>query len=308
MGRSKWIGLVTALVFLTFGGGSKFPAAAQDGGLSAEAQALLAVVSTAYDNTLAAGSLRTLVSVEVSQTLAGGSGRGAVQAQQRILQESKGDYVLAGDSLLAATTTRQSLVLTVGATEYSSTLLADVRLLEAETYVRFSAPEASAAPLPQGWQQPGDLPDDDAARVLLSFHQVMIFPTLNADTVLGINEGAGDTLNGQAMRVFTVRASADALANTGLGDGALLSGMVTALRDTSLFGLGDQRTEIVLRVWVGGEDGLIHQVNMTTRTNAGIIPPLNTDAALTLTQRVDSSVVLYDFGAEIGISAPAEGE
>lgn len=200
------------------------------------------------------------------------------------------DLAKSGEVWNAAGTRTISVTLPTGAIE----ITAETVLLDGAAYVRLSGlPAEMGQNVPEGWFDTAALADDagqvpfvngaDANLLLGSLG----FP-VNAESVIALSELAGDTIDGQAMRVFqltldpaaVLESDAAGLLNAGMGGGLFMGGPgqggfpgggdftlpegVTppegGTPPTDMAAPNPEDFQVTFAVYIGADDGLIHRV------------------------------------------------
>lgn len=199
------------------------------------------------------------------------------------------DLTKAGEGWNATGTRTISVTLPTGAIE----IAAEMVLLDGAVYARLSdLPAEIGQNVPEGWFDTAALVDDagqvpfvnsaDANLLLGSLG----FP-VSAESVIALSELAGDTIGGQAMRVFqltldpaaVLESDAAGLLNAGMGAGLFMGGPGQGDFPGGDFTLPEGVTppeggtppadmeapnpedfQVTFAVYIGADDGLIHRV------------------------------------------------
>ena len=124
--------------------------------------------------------------------------------------------------------------------------------------------------------------------------------TLDENSVLSITELASDMLDEQPMRVFELTIHPDAAAFVGmLNTTDFFSTSVGADLDVDIFSpLLQPQTTIIQQVWVGEDDGLVHQIVGFIDTSVVL------GSASFLNHQFTTTANFSDFGEPIEIEVP----
>jgi hypothetical protein len=281
------------------------PVQAQDGGLPADQQALLDIVTAAVDNFNSLDSYRYSGEQTTAQTIESGIGIRAVTIEQTTAQTMSGTVAIEGENVNSTQTVSQTIESRVN-TRDPETITMDFELvsLDGEIYLRFPVvPEGTRALLPGDWINASEASGYEGLAALnMEAFSELVFQTLplyelSSDNVLEVEELESATVRGQETRVFRVvidpalalGSSSEQLASIGNFDSELLEAM-----------LADATAELIINV--GAEDNLIYQLG------SNIVIDFESDdfqgSNISLDQTTTSTFNIVEFNPEVDISVP----
>lgn len=174
--------------------------------------------------------------------------------------------------------------------------------------------------VPSGWWREEDL--EQASGEYWQFLRSQVSAELPSgliteqSPVLSITEDEPQTLDGQQMRVFTLmldpvetqlRINAE---QSGLSDRDFEEQLATAEADPRYETYLEQVAlgSIQVRVWIGAEDGFVHQIEQNSNTYQPLAGLEISGRAFDLRSTFESETRLYNHGAAIEIVPPDESE
>lgn len=285
---------------------SVVPVRAQDGGLPADQQALLEIVTSAIENFGTLDSYRYSGEQTTAQTIVSGAGIRAVTIDQTTTQTLSGAVVIAGDAVNSTQTVSQTIESRVNNAQEARSFTMDFELvaLDGEIYLRYPVvPEETRALLPEDWINASEASNYEglAALNMETFaellNQALPLYELTSDNVLEVEELESTTVRGQETRVFRIvfdpalalEGSSQQLAALANFDAEVIQQM-----------LANSTAELVINV--GVEDNLIYQI-----ASAVTIDFESDDfegAALSLDQTTTGTFNITEFNPEVEITVP----
>jgi hypothetical protein len=253
----------------------------------------------------------------ISQQMAMSFGEQSMNIVNDIIQTVDFQVAKNGDSYNASGTLEQNTVTDMGAAGSTDTTLTfELVTLDGETYVRASGDAGMlGGVLPEGWTSLSDpsagtnpifatLSGENLTRL---YNQAL---PINETTVVGIEELDGSRLGAAGMRVFQIDYNPSALIESGMFDslGSALSGSgsgaAAGIDVEQLLQDMFEDAEITYTVYVGDDDGLVHQLDSTMAIDA----TLNMQGmSIPLVMSIDSTTVFTNFNEPVTIEAPELG-
>lgn len=282
------------------------PVRAQDGGLPADQQALLEIVTSAIENFGTLDSYRYSGEQTTVQTIVSGTGVRRVTINQTTTQTLSGTVAIEGDTVNSTQTVSQNIESRVNNAQEAQSFTMNFELvsLDGGVYLRYPVvPEETRALLPEDWIS-ADEASNYAGLAALNMetfaellNQALPLYELTSDNVLEVEELESVTVRGQETRVFRVVFDpALALEGSSQQLAALANFDAEIIEDM----LANSTAELVINV--GVEDNLIYQIASSVTID------FETDdfqgTALSLDQTTTGTFNITEFNPEVEITVP----
>lgn len=304
----KWLVMIVTVLL----GSGVLPLQAQEPVLTSAELKLLEVVVKAQDWLMAQDSFRVQIESRMDQLMTSSSGGFDASVTQQMTQASQVEVLTDGNGNPSAMQMRleQDTTLDMGVgSPVENSLTTESIFLNGQYYLRFTdlSPELAGV-LPVDWINAQDFAlmtgMNPSAFANLSGRESLTLYPLSAETVAAVEELAGETLEGQAVRVIQV---------TWRSDGLLGVPGISNMFDFSQLGLGDdfvqqlfENASVVQVFYVGTEDGLLYRNDFTVIIEDA---ELNVQGQTIILDQTTTTINrYYDFNAPVKIEKPTLGQ
>jgi hypothetical protein len=184
-------------------------------------------------------------------------------------------------------------------------------LFDGEFYLRITdvSPRSIRSSFPDDWVNVEDAQDDypflasiNVETITSSYAGPLSIP-IDEDSVLAIEEGEDDEIDGQDMRVFEIEYGAEVLLSTEAMSALVeaFAGMAPGIDVEDIIAQMADGAEIIYTVWIGEDDELIHRMDSAVSIDT-TLDLMGTE--FDFVQETEATAVYSDFGEDFDIEEP----